>query len=118
MRRGECSMYSWLCKIAKNKLKNHLIKNKKIKTIQFDDVISNQLIDANLEDDILSSNDIHNEIQKLDNITCEVVLLRINGDLPFKKIGEILNKSEVWARTTFYRAKLKLKERLKNEKRM
>ena len=29
--RGECSMYSWLCKIAKNKLKNHLIKNKKIK---------------------------------------------------------------------------------------
>lgn len=107
--RGECSMYSWLCKIA---------KNKKIKTIQFDDIISNQLIDANLEDDILSSNDIHNEIQKLDNITREVVLLRINGDLPFKKIGEILNKSEVWARTTFYRAKLKLKERLKNEKRM
>ena len=94
------------------------IKNKKIKTIQFDDIISNQLIDANLEDDILSSNDIHNEIQKLDNITREVVLLRINGDLPFKKIGEILNKSEVWARTTFYRAKLKLKERLKNEKRM
>jgi len=89
-----------------------------IKNIQFDDVISNQLIDANLEDDILSSNDIHNEIQKLDNITREVVLLRINGDLPFKKIGEILNKSEVWARTTFYRAKLKLKERLKNEKRM
>lgn len=89
-----------------------------IKNIQFDDIISNQLIDANLEDDILSSNDIHNEIQKLDNITREVVLLRINGDLPFKKIGEILNKSEVWARTTFYRAKLKLKERLKNEKRM
>ena len=76
--RGECSMYSWL--------KNHLIKNKKIKTIQFDDVISNQLIDANLEDDILSSNDIHNEIQKLDNITREVVLLRINGDLPLKKL--------------------------------
>lgn len=89
-----------------------------IKNIQFDDIISNQLIDANFEDDILSSNDIHNEIQKLDNITREVVLLRINGDLPFKKIGEILNKSEVWARTTFYRAKLKLKERLKNEKRM
>ena len=61
---------------------------------------------------------MHNEIEKLENITKDVVKLRIECELSFKQIGKILNRSEVWARITFYRAKAKLKERLKNEKRM
>ena len=49
-------------------------------------------------------------IKKLDKTTQEVILLRINGDLSFKEIGEILGKTETWARVTFYRGKQKLKE--------
>ena len=42
--------------------------------------------------------------------------LRISGDLSFKEIGEIMGKSENWARVNFYRGKEKLLERKgKNE---
>ena len=43
----------------------------------------------------------------------EVFTLRIYGELSFKQIGEIFNKSENWSRVTYYRSKLKIKERLK-----
>ena len=49
-------------------------------------------------------------MQKLDNNSKEVVYLRITGELSFKEIGNILNKSENWARVTFYRARKKLEE--------
>ena len=61
----------------------------------------------------------YKEIHKLDDRTKEVVYLRIKGELSFKEIGEIMDKSEQWARTTFYRGKSKIKEDiLRNEKRM
>ena len=34
--------------------------------------------------------------------------LRITGELSFKEIGQILDKSENWARVTFFRGKQKL----------
>ena len=46
----------------------------------------------------------------LDNLTREVMYLRITGELSFKEIGDILNKTENWARVTFYRGKKKIKE--------
>ena len=43
-------------------------------------------------------------------------MLRISGDLSFREIGEILGKTENWARVTFYRGKQILgKELLKDE---
>ena len=50
------------------------------------------------------------KIQKLDEKTREVIYLRITGELSFKEIGIILNKTENWARVTFYRGKNQLKE--------
>lgn len=43
----------------------------------------------------------------------EVFTLRVYSELSFKQIGEIFNKSENWARVTYYRSKLKVKENLK-----
>lgn len=119
--KGNCSMYSWLCEIAKNKLKNYQIKYNKMQTISLDNVIENWLTKDDVEEKILNNSDLialHNEIEKLDNLTKDVVKLRIEGELSFKQIGKVLNRSEVWARITFYRAKSKLKERFKNEKGM
>ena len=53
----------------------------------------------------------------LDEKTKEVVYLRITGNLSFNEIGEVLVKTPNWARVTFYRAKQKLKEVRKDEKR-
>ena len=35
----------------------------------------------------------------------DVLMLRLAGELSFREIGEILGKSENWARVTFYRGK-------------
>ena len=68
---------------------------------------------ANLEEKSISNEsklNLYKRIQNLDKQTREVFYLKITGDLTFKEIGEILNKTENWARVTFYRGKLKLKE--------
>ncbi|MEI2401071.1 RNA polymerase sigma factor, partial [Paenibacillus phytohabitans] len=49
-----------------------------------------------------------NFINRLDDVSKEVVTLRIYGELSFKEIGSLLGKSENFARVTFHRAKLKL----------
>ena len=55
-------------------------------------------------------------MQNLDEKTREVIYLRITGELSFKDIGNILNKTETWARVTFYRGKKYLKGDDINEK--
>ena len=57
---------------------------------------------------------LYKKMQKLDDLTREVMYLRITGELSFKEIGDILNKTENWARVTFYRGKTKIKEDKEN----
>ena len=66
-----------------------------------------------LEEKIISNDEkisLYKKMQNLDEKTREVMYLRITGELSFKEIGVILNKTENWARVTFYRGKNKLKE--------
>lgn len=48
------------------------------------------------------------------SMTCrnpkEVFSLRTFGELPFAQIGELFDKTESWARVTYFRARQKLKE--------
>ena len=39
----------------------------------------------------------------------KVVYLRAFGDLSFREIGDVLGRTETWARVTFYRCKEKLR---------
>lgn len=45
------------------------------------------------------------ELQKLPEQMREVMYLRVMSDLSYREIGEIMGKSENWARVNFYRAK-------------
>ena len=66
-----------------------------------------------LEEKIISDDEkisLYKRMQKLDEKTREVMYLRISGELTFKEIADILNKTETWARVTFYRGKNQLKE--------
>ena len=45
---------------------------------------------------------LYKKMQKLDEKTREVIYLRISGEFTFKEIADILNKTETWARVTFY----------------
>lgn len=51
---------------------------------------------------------LYRAMQQLDADTREVMHLRLAGDFSFRDIGDILGRSEVWARVRFYRGKEKL----------
>lgn len=107
---GECKMSVWLCQIAKNLWYDQCRKNKKI--IDKENILNIQNIDTT-EEQVISNDQkmlIYKKMQQLDVKTREVVYLRITGELSFKEIGIIMNKTENWARVTFYRGKQKLKE--------
>ena len=108
--RGDCKISVWLCQIAKNLWYDQCRKNKKIVNKDFDLL---EIEAQNIEDEVISNEEkiiLYKRMQKLDEKTREVIYLRITGELSFKEIGDILNKSENWARVTFYRGKQKLKE--------
>lgn len=114
---GKCKMSVWLCQIAKNLWYNQYKKTKRIKNIDEIELLNIEDIDT-IESIVISKDEkmsLYKKIQNLDEQSREVVYLRITGDLSFKEIGIILNKTETWARVTFYRAKNKLKEVSENE---
>ena len=49
--------------------------------------------------------EIFKMVQQLPEQMKDVMMLRLSGELSFREIGEILGKSENWARVTYYRAK-------------
>lgn len=117
--REECSLSVWLCQIAKNKWKDYIVKNKKYESISYNDNLDYIISEEDFEEKLFSRDeliDFYTKIHNLDINTREVIYLKINGDFSFKEIGKILGKNEQWARITFYRGKLKLKEIFKNEK--
>lgn len=107
--RCDCEISVWLRSIAKKILYKETKKNKFGNTVSTDEIeiSDNKKID---EDYIKKENKvtIYKTFQKLDINTREVMYLRITGELSFKEIGQILNKSENWARVTFFRGKQKL----------
>lgn len=108
--RGECKISVWLCQIAKNLWYDYCRKNKKL--MNEDEIFSIQEMNT-LEEKVISNDEkisLYKKMQNLDEKTREVMYLRITGELSFKEIGVILNKTENWARVTFYRGKNKLKE--------
>lgn len=110
--KGECKISVWLCQIAKNLWYDYCRKNKKIANIDEKDLFNIQSLDKPEEEIVLKDEKIslYKKMQSLDEKTREVIYLRITGELSFKEIGIILNKTENWARVTFYRGKNKLKE--------
>lgn len=116
--KGDCKISVWLCQIAKNLWYNELKKSKKIKIINeeecYFDLVENEIENTVIENE--NKIELYKKIQKLDEKTRDVMYLRITGELSFKEIANILNKTENWARVTFYRGKEKLKEVDENEK--
>lgn len=112
--KNKSKISTWLCQIAKNLLLNEVRHNKKINIIPLSD--NENLKNYYIVEDYIILNDekrkLYKEIEKLDKTTRLVILYRINGNLSFKEIGDLFNKSENWARTTFFRGKENLKEGL------
>ena len=110
--KDNCKISVWLCQIAKNLWYDECRKNKKLSKIDENQFFEMPALEKT-EDAVVVNEEkmvLYKKMQKLDEKTREVIYLRITGELSFKEIGIILNKSENWAKVTFYRGKQKLKE--------
>lgn len=107
--KGTCKISVWLCQIAKNSYYSHCKKEKVSRKIMLDEHIVSSI---NVEEELISYQNkisLHKIIQTLDTPYKEVISLKTFGELSYQQISEIFNKSESWARVTFYRAKQKIK---------
>lgn len=105
---GNCKMSTWLCQIAKHLLYQHWEKSSRVRLEELDEELQ---APGNTEEQVMARvelMDLWDKLQTLSPDMRKVVELRVLGDLPYKQIGEMLGKSENWARVTFYRAKIAL----------
>lgn len=106
---GSCKVSTWLCQIAKHVWYQEVEKNKRRKTARLSENIPDK--NGNIEEELCLIEDkmqLMKAVHILSEPSKEIILLRITGAFSFKEIGEIFNKSETWARVTFYRAKQKI----------
>lgn len=116
--KGESKMSTWLCQIAKYIWYKTLKKEKKIDKVSFESLEGVVLSNTILEEEILEKQEkieMFKKVQKLDEQTRNVIYLRILGNLDYKEIAEIMNKTPTWARVVFFRGKQKIKEEKENE---
>ena len=112
--RGDSSVETWLIQIAKRLYYNYADKSSRRKQIDEaqPDVRPRQ---ESIEDGFIRkeySKRINRILHDLNEPYKEVFQLRIFGELSFAEIGSIFGKTETWARVTYHRARLKIKERM------
>ncbi|MBQ9120291.1 MAG: sigma-70 family RNA polymerase sigma factor [Lachnospiraceae bacterium] len=109
---GTCKLNVWLCQIAKNLYLDTVKSSRWQRETELTDnhADTGQQLRTVEEKDSVAQ--IYRMIHQLEEPYKEVFLLRYNGDLSLKEIGALFQKSENWARVTYYRAKEKLKKSL------
>lgn len=108
--RGECSVKSWLFQIARNDYLSRCRKDKRLTTLEnIPEPVQTGSVEERLMDRE-SAMELHRRLHRLPEPYREVFSLRVFGELSFADIGELFDKSDSWARVTFYRARCKLKE--------
>ena len=110
--RGDSSVKSWLCAIARN---IWISEQRKKKARPIDDV--EPIADPTLgpEETIMrrdQSMRIYRSLHHLDEPYREVFTLRALGQLSFHDIGELFGKSENWACVIYHRARAKIKQKM------
>jgi RNA polymerase sigma-70 factor (ECF subfamily) len=108
--RGESSVRTWLCAIAKHVF---LSEERKKKSVPLDS-IPEKADDAKGPEELAVAGDesarLHRLLHDLPEPYKEVFSLRVFAQLGFREIGSLFGKTENWACVVFYRARKKLHE--------
>ncbi len=105
----------WLCQIAKNAYFSWYKEQKRTDTLDHLETVSDG---KNIEDAFIQKELSQKALMclhELEEPYKEVFMLSVFGGFSLKEISSIFGKSESWARVTFYRAKQKLLERMRQE---
>jgi len=112
--RGECSIKSWLCQIAKNTYYKYLKTHAKETYLEEELHPEGEAVSTVVEKKQVTSH-IRRVIADLDERSRAVVEYRLFDEKSYKEIGELVGIREATAKVLFSRAKVKIRERLKEE---
>ena len=105
---GSCKVSVWLCQIAKHAWLTHCRRQRRREP-------EPELREEGPEERLAQKEtamEVHQVLHSLPEPYREVFALRVLGELSFREIGALFHKTESWARVTFHRARLKIKEAL------
>ncbi len=108
---GRCKLSTWLCTIGKNLYINERKRQQRSRRLFPRPSAVPDPEEVLLEKEQLTQ--LYRETQQLEPPYGQVFFMRMEG-LSFRQIGEAMGKSENWARVTFFRAKVKIQERMED----
>lgn len=91
---------------------------KKNKEILFSDVAIETDAVSSAENVVISDIskvELMRKLHQLKEPLREIIYLRLSGDLSFREIGDIMGKSENWARVNYFRGKERLMKEVKKD---
>ena len=108
-----CKPSTWLCAIAKNLFYNECKRKKRHERFsEVEPVATEDLQQTYIEKDTVRR--LYKSAAKLESPYREVFFLRLEG-LSFREIGIAMEKTENWARVTYFRAKAKIREEVEDD---
>lgn len=114
--RGNCKLSVWLFQIAKNLYFEWYNKNKK--TVSITELNYSEPSENSLEQDLINKESAQSILAFLNELAepyQEVFTLHTLGEVPLKQISQLFEKSDSWARVTYYRAKQMIIKKMKGE---
>lgn len=113
--RKEEKVSVWLCQIARNTYFAWYNEQKKLQPMDDIEIQDSgpDMVDIFVEQEF--SQKAYTCLHQMDEPYKEVFMLSVFGGLSLKNISTLFGKSESWARVTFYRAKQKLLEGMKQD---
>ena len=104
---GRCNLYTWLCQIGKNAWIKECRRNKRYSEIRLDDLVIPD-DQPGLEEAVINREMYRKVLKALQNLKDPyraVFILHAIGEVKLKEIAFIYEKTESWARVTYFRAK-------------
>lgn len=108
--RQDAAAAVWLCRIARNQYFQWCREQKRLLPLE-EAIPAAESLEEQTEVKVLSKQALQ-LWKELEEPYRQVFSLHIFAELPLKEISRIYEKSESWARVTFYRAKQRIMERM------
>lgn len=109
--KGDCDIKVWLCQIAKNTyFSSRKIAKESVPLDAAEGVENPGRAFTEKQTDREAAFEVYHCLHRLSEPYKEVFSLRVFAELSFADIADLFGKTEGWARVTYHRAKLKLKE--------
>lgn len=108
---GRSSLFTWLCQIGKNEWFRECRRLRRFTDEDIEEIAADKAIDVELVKKDESRRAVF-VLCQLEQPYRDVVILRIYGQLAFSQIALLFEKTESWAKVTFFRGKEKLKKKM------